>query len=443
MFREKGDSGEMNSNGSLLSGVRIIDLSTVLAGPYCTMLLGDLGAEVIKIENPKGGLFAGDFSRVPVQYHVGGIGAYFLAVNRNEKSVELDLDCGEGRQVFHDLVRVSDVVFDNSQPGVLAKIGADYETIRQINPDIISCSLSGYGHTGPYSHMPAYDICVQARGGAMSLTGEPGRPPVRMGLAMGDLTGSLFAALGICSCLFNRERTGKSRRVDVSMLDCQVSLLTYLSEYYLIGGLVPGPQGSAHETLVPYRAYKARDGYLVLACPNEKHFQALCRALGREDLLQNPEFNNVIVRFLNKEKVDQTLEEILGEQTVEEWGKALDEHHVPWAPVNTIDAALADPQVLARNMVVDIEHPVCGSYKSVGNPVKVSDTVERFGAVPLLGEHSRQVLQEILDYDESHIDRLFEAGIIAEQTPEKLEEYCASLEHLRDLYSSHLEKRTP
>ena len=431
----------MDSNNSLLAGVRVIDLSTVLAGPYCTMLLGDMGAEIIKIENPKGGVFAGDFSRVPAQYHVGGIGAYFLAVNRNEKSVELDLSSEKGREVFHDLVSVSDVVFDNLRPGVLAKIGADYETLSKIKPDIISCSLTGYGHTGPYSNMPAYDICVQARGGAMSLTGERGRPPVRMGLAMGDLAGSLFAALGICACLFNRERSGKSRRVDVSMLDCQISLLTYLSEYHLVGGLVPGPQGSGHETLIPYRAYAAKDGYLVLACPNEKHWASLCKAIGREDLLEDPEYSNVIARFVNKEKVDETLEEIIKGKTVEEWGESLDEHAVPWSPVNTIDRALTDPEVLARNMVVELEHPVSGTYKSVGNPIKVSDTVEEFKPVPLLGQHSREVLENILRYDEPRIEQLFQEGIVAEQTPEQLEEACKTLENLRDMFAQHIEER--
>jgi CoA:oxalate CoA-transferase len=406
------------------------------------MLLGDMGAEIIKIENPKGGIFAGDFSRVPAQYHVGGIGAYFLAVNRNEKSVGLDLSSEKGREVFHDLVSVSDVVFDNSRPSVLAKIGADYETLSKIKPDIISCSLTGYGHTGPYSNMPAYDICVQARGGAMSLTGERGRPPVRMGLAMGDLAGSLFAALGICACLFNRERSGKSRRVDISMLDCQISLLTYLSEYHLVGGLVPGPQGSGHETLIPYRAYAAKDGYLVLACPNEKHWESLCKAVGREDLLEDPEFNNVIARFVNKAKVDETLEEILKDKTVEEWGKSLDEHAVPWSPVNTIDRALTDPEVLARNMVVELEHPVSGTYKSVGNPIKVSDTMEEFNPVPLLGQHSGEVLENILHYDEGKIEQLFEEGIVAEQTPEQLEETCKTFESLRDLYSQHIEERS-
>ena len=425
----------MESKRSLLDNVRIVDLSTVLAGPYCTMLLADLGAEVIKIENPKGGVFAGDFSRVPAQYHVGGIGAYFLAVNRNKKGMAIDLTTERGQKVLHDLVRVSDVVFDNSRPTVLAKIGADHETLSKINPDIICCSLSGYGHTGPYSHMPAYDITVQARGGSMGLTGEPGRPPVRMGLAIGDLAGSLFAALGICASLFNREKSGKGGKVDVGLLDCQISLLTYLSEYYLVGGCIPGPQGSGHETLIPYRAFRARDSYFTIACFNEKHWGALCQAMGREDLLTDPAFTSVISRFQNRDEVNQKLEEIFLSKTVEEWGKLFDDRRVPWAPVNTIDRALSDPQVLARNMVVEVEHPVGGSYKSVGNPIKVSGTIEEFRPVPLIGQHTREILTDVLRYECETIDELFAEGVVGQQTPADLDESTRALQAIRDLYA--------
>jgi crotonobetainyl-CoA:carnitine CoA-transferase CaiB-like acyl-CoA transferase len=428
----------------LLGGVRVLDLSTVLAGPYCTMVLGDLGAEVIKIENPKGGIFAGDFSRVPAQYHVGGIGAYFLAINRNEKSLALDLASEAGRKVFHDLVKVSDVVFDNSRPSVLPKIGADYETLKEVNPRIISASLSGYGHTGPDAEMPAYDVTVQARGGTMSLTGEPGRPPVRMGLAMGDLAGSLFSAVAVISALFSREITGKGRRLDVALLDCQVSLLTYLAQYYLVGGLVPGPQGSGHESLIPYRAYKAADGYLVVACPNERHAQNLFRAIGREDLLEDPKFNNVISRFINQGEVNALLEEVFARKTIEEWAPLLDRFQVPWDPVNTIDKALSDRQVLARDMVVEIEHACSGEkYKTVGNPIKASDTVQDYAPAPLLGQHTRDVLADILGYDGERITGLFEAGTVKEQGPEELEEVCNTFTSLRETYLQQLLGREP
>jgi len=411
----------MESKQLLLKGVRILDLSTVLAGPYCTMLLADLGAEVIKIENPKGGAFSGDFSRLAVQYHVGGIGAYFLAVNRNKKSMGIDLTSEKGRKVFHDLVRISDVVFDNSKPSALVKMGADPETLKKIKSDIICCSLSGYGKTGPDSNMPAYDITIQARGGSMGLTGEPGRPPVRMGLAMGDLAGSMFSALAITAALFSRQKTGSGSLLDIALLDCQVSLLTYLSEYFLVGGLIPGPQGSGHETLVPYRAYKAKDSYFTIACFNDKHWQAACKAIEREDLITDPRFCSAGARNANMGVVNQTLEEIFSIKSIEELGKRFTELQVPWGPINTIDRTLSDRQVLARNMVVDVKHPVSGSYQSVGNPIKISDVVEEFNPVPLMGEHTRTIMKNMLKYDDKTIDQLFAEKIVGEQTPKDLE----------------------
>ncbi len=428
----------MRPERALLGGVRILDLSTVLAGPYCTMVLGDLGAEVIKIENPKGGALAGDFSRVPAQYHVGGIGAYFLAINRNEKSIALDVTTEKGRKVFHDLVKVSDVVFDNSRPSVLPKIGADYETLKKINPRIISCSLSGYGHTGPDWDKPSYDIVAQARGGSMSLTGEPGRPPVRMGLAMGDLAGSLFAALAIAAAVYNREITGKGRRLDISLLDCQISLLTYMAMYYFAGGIIPGPQGSGHESLNPYRAYKTKDRYLVVACPNERHCQNLFKALGREDLQENPKYSNALARLINKEEFNRELEEIFAQKTLSEWAPLLDRHQVPWAPVNNIAEALSDPQVLARNMVVEVPHAVRGTHKAVGNPIKASETEEIFEHAPLRGEHTREILSEILGYDEKAIEELYEEGIVNTQDEKELEEIMNSFSALREIYQSHI-----
>ena len=411
----------MESQQGLLKGVRILDLSTVLAGPYCTMLLADLGAEVIKIENPQGGVFSGDFSRVGVQYHVGGIGAYFLAVNRNKKSIGIDLSTSKGQSVFHDLVRLSDVVFDNSKPSALAKMGADPETLKKIKPDIICCSLSGFGKTGPLSNLAAYDITIQARGGSMGITGEPGRSPVRMGLAMGDLAGSLFSALAITAALFKKQKSEVGSALDVALLDCQVSLLTYLSEYYLVGGLVAGPQGSGHETLVPYRAYKAKDYYFTIACFNDKHWQAACKAMDRQDLITDPRFSNAGARYANSDLVNKALEEIFLTRTVEEWGNRFSEHQVAWGPINTIDRTLNDPQVLARNMVVDVKHPVSGSYKSVGNPIKTSDIEEAFNPVPLMGQHSREILMNLLKYDGKTINQLFEENVVGEQTPNDLE----------------------
>jgi CoA:oxalate CoA-transferase len=260
----------------------------------------------------------------------------------------------------------------------------------------------------------------------MSITGEEGRPPVRMGLAMGDLAGSLFSATAIVSALLNREKTGNGTMLDISLLDCQVSLLTYLSEYFLVGGLVPGPQGSGHETLIPYRAFKAKDYYLTLACFNEKHWGALCEAIcegtGCDDIKTNPKFCNAMTRNLNKDEVNQELERVLLTKTVEEWGTIFDKNNIPWGPVNTIDRALSDPQVLARNMVVDIKHPVEGTYKTVGNPIKIHDMVEEFNPVPLVGQQTREFLTDILKYHNDIVDQLFKEGIVGEQTPADLEE---------------------
>jgi CoA:oxalate CoA-transferase len=423
----------MEAKPLLLKGVRILDLSTVLAGPYATMLLADLGAEVIKVENPQGGVFSGDFSRMGVQYNVGGIAAYFLAINRNKKSMGIDLSNEKGRKVFYDMVRISDVVFDNSKPSALVKMGADPETLKKINPDIICCSLSGFGKTGPDADMPAYDITIQARGGSMGITGEPGRPPVRMGLAMGDLAGSLFSALAITAALFNREKRGGGSQLDVALLDCQVSLLTYLSEYYLVGGLIPGPQGSGHETLVPYRAYKAKDYRFTIASFNDKHWQAVCKAMDREDLITDPRFNTAGARHANADLVNRTLEDIFVTKTVEEWGKRFTELQVPWGPINTIDRTLSDRQVLARNMVVDVKHPVSGSYQSVGNPIKISGVEEEFHPVPLMGEHTRPIMRDLLKYDEATIDRLFAEKVVGEQVPEDLETLLTTMTELQDM----------
>ncbi len=392
---------------SLLSNVRIIDLSRMLAGPYGSLLLADLGAEVIKIEEP-----AGDFTRIPAQYHMGGIGAYFLAINRSKKSVVIDLTNPRGRDILYDLVRVSDVVFDNLRPTALKKIGADYETLRRVNSKIICCSLSGFGQDGPDRDLPAYDLTIQARGGAMGITGEKDGAPVRMGLPMGDLAGGMFAALAIAAALFDRERTGQGRQLDISLLDCQVSLLTYMATYHTIGGLIPKPQGSSHEILTPYQAFKTKDLYLVVACPTEKFWQSLCRAIGREDLTGNPHFQDPLQRIVHREELYHILQEIFLTRTVDEWMEALRREDVPSSPVNTLDRVMADPQLLHRHMVVEVEHPASGKFRAVGNPIKASGAEEIFHHPPALGEHTEEVLRNFLGYSSQRIEQLTQEKVI-------------------------------
>ena len=403
----------------LLSNVRILDLSRMLAGPYGSMLLGDLGAEVIKIEEP-----AGDFTRTPAQYHMGGIGAYFLAINRNKKSVVIDLTAPGGQEVFHDLVKISDVVFDNLRPAALKKIGADYETLKRTNPKIISCSLSGFGQGGPDRDLPAYDLTIQARGGAMGITGEKDGAPVRMGLPMGDLGGGMFAAYAIAAALFDRERTGQGRRLDISLLDCQASLLTYMATYHSIGGLIPKPQGSSHEILTPYQAFKAKDLFLVVACPTEKFWQSLCRALGREDLASHPHFKDAFQRIVHRQELYQILGEIFQTRTVDEWMGVLRREDVPSAPVNTLDRVMKDSQLLHRNMVIEVAHPAGGSFKAVGNPVKAEGAEEVFHHPPALGEHTEEILRGLLEYSAHKIQDLIGKKIVIrsekrEQTQKK------------------------
>jgi formyl-CoA transferase/CoA:oxalate CoA-transferase len=334
-----------------------------------------------------------------------------LAINRNKKSVVLDLTTPQGREVLHDLVKIADVVFDNLRPTVLKRIGADYETIKKVNPKIISCSVSGFGQDGPDRDLPAYDLTIQARGGAMSITGEKNGAPVRMGLPMGDLAGGLFAALAIASALFNREKTGQGHRIDISLLDCQASLLTYMATYHSIGGLIPKPQGASHETLVPYQSFKTKDLYLVVACPTEKFWQSLCRALGREDLISHPHFKDGLQRIIHREELYSLLQEIFITKTVDDWMEALRREDVPASPVNTLDRVMVDAQLLHRGMIVEVDHPLSGSFKAVGNPVKDLGSEEIFHHPPALGEHTEEILRGLLGYDSKRIEKLIEQKV--------------------------------
>ncbi|MBI5966573.1 MAG: CoA transferase [Deltaproteobacteria bacterium] len=394
---------------SLLSGVRILDLSRVLAGPYGTLLLGDLGAEVIKIEDPN----EGDPTRNITPQKVKGEDPYFLGLNRNKKSITLKLTTLQGKEIFHRLVKICDVVYDNFRPDVLEKLGADYETLKKVNPRIISCSVSGFGHTGPMQNRPAFDLTLQARGGAMSVTGEPGRPPVRLGLPMGDLAGGMFAAYAISAALFHREKTGKGMKIDISLLDCQVSLLTYMAQYYFFNGIVPGPIGSGHQSIVPYQAFKTQDIWIVVAVFVEKFWPKFCKVLGLENLISDPRFDRNKNRHQNKAILIPLLEEAILKWKGDDLLKRLDEEDVPAAPVNTLDRILSDPQILSRNMVVEIDHSQVGNFKSVGNPVKVSLSPEdKFQPPPLLGQHNELVYCGMLGYSPADLQAWKKEGII-------------------------------
>jgi CoA:oxalate CoA-transferase len=390
----------------LLSGLRIMDLTRMLAGPYGTMLLGDLGAEVIKVEDP-----LGDFTR----YSGGepsGLGTYFLSVNRNKKSVVLDLKNPRGLEAFYDLVRCSDVVMDNMRPKALRRLKCDFADLEPINPRIISCSISGFGHTGPYRDRPAFDLTIQAISGAMGLTGEIGGPPLRMGLPVGDVAGGMFAVIGILAALQERQHSGRGRKIDISLLDCLTSMSSYLAGHFFATGEDPGPQGSRHELVVPYEAFPTKDRWLVVTCVTPKFWEGLCRALDLKALVEDPRFLDGIKRRENYLELQKILRQAFQKRTVEEWLPRLEKEGVPCAPVNSLAQALGDPQLRERRMVVQVPHPKGGQISLAGNPVKASGMEDVFEAPPVLGAHTVEVLRGVLGYSEERIQSLKDDGAI-------------------------------
>ncbi|MCX5907717.1 MAG: CoA transferase [Deltaproteobacteria bacterium] len=391
-----------------LAGIRILDLSQLLAGPFGTMILADLGAEVIKIERCEGGEIGRGMP--PHFYH--GESVYFVSINRNKKSMALNLKAKEGLEIFYRLVGMSDVVFDNFRPGIMEKLRIDYETLKKINPRIISCSVSGYGQTGPSKDQPAFDLIIQARGGIMSYTGEPGQMPVRMGAPMGDLGGGLYSAHGVMAALLQREKTGVGQRVDISLLDCQVSLLIYRAPYYLYAGDVAKPVGSGHVSAIPIRAFKTKTFDIVIDANTDKFFQELCAGVSRPELASDPCFLTRADRLKNKETLYAILEEAFLKKTGGEWLDIL-EGKVPVGPINTVDMALKDPQILSRNMVVEATHKTGEKMKLLGNPIKMSSIQnESFQAPPAHGEHTEWVLKELLKFSPAEVNRLRDQNII-------------------------------
>jgi crotonobetainyl-CoA:carnitine CoA-transferase CaiB-like acyl-CoA transferase len=382
----------------LLSEIRVLDLTRMLAGPYGSLLLADLGAEVIKIEPP-----GGDPMRQMGPYFVAGESAYFLSINRNKESICLDLKSEHGRQAFLDLAERSDVVFENFRPGVMEGLGLGYKSLKNVKPDIILCSISGYGRNGPRRDQPAFDLALQAAGGSMSVTGEPDRDPVRMGVPMGDLAGGMFGALAVAAALQRRAQTGEGAHLDISLFDGQVSLLTYMAQYYLVGGAVPERWGAQHESVVPYNAYATADGHLVVAIFTEKFWTAFCRALELEKLIDDPRFTSNADRRKNRDVLNAILAERFLAKSTAEWIERLQAAQVPANPIQSVDQVMNDPQVAARNMRLSIDHPTIGPLEIVGNPIKVDGLADSFRPPPLMGEQTAAVLQRLLGYSDERV----------------------------------------
>jgi crotonobetainyl-CoA:carnitine CoA-transferase CaiB-like acyl-CoA transferase len=395
---------------NLFEGVRVLDLSRMLAGPYGSMLLADLGAEVIKVEEPDGG----DPMRVMgPPFLPEGESAYFLSINRNKKSIALDLTTPAGRDVFVDLATQADVVWENFRPGVMERLGLSYAALAGVNPRLILCSISAYGQDGPYRDWPAFDLALQAMGGGMSLTGEEGGRPVRMGLPMGDLAGGMFGAFAVAGALFRRARTGQGAHVDLSLLDCQVSLLTYVAQYFWADGRVPGRMGSGHASVVPYQALATRDGHLIIAIFAEKFWGGFCRAVEHPEWEADPRFTTNRARLAHRETLMALVEAVFVDRATEDWLARLHAAGVPAAPILGVDRVLSDPQVRHRRMVVDVEHPRHGPLPTLGTPVKVDGAMDLpVTAAPRLGEHTDALLSGLLKYPAERLAALRRDGVI-------------------------------
>ena len=380
-----------------LKGVRVLALENAIAGPYGSMIMADLGAEVIKIEPPEG-----ELSRSFAGPKKAGESFYFLSFNKNKKSIVLDLMTPSGKRAFFDLVKISDVVWNNFRPGVMERLGLGYETLKKINPTIIYCSVSGYGSSGPYMHKPSYEIIVQGISGMLSVTGEPGRPPVRPGVPIADMAASLFGVIGVLSALHRRNIRGEGEKVEVALLDICVSLMTYLISYYFCSGDIPSPQGTGHRGVAPYGVFRAKDGYVALGLS----WPRIADAIGAPWLKDDPRFKEVEERVKNQEELKRIIEEHLSKKEVSYWVKVFEEHDVAGGPVNNVKETCEDPQVLHRKMILSLKKD-SEEIKVVGNPVKMEGIDDsEFTPPPSLGEHTSYVLKELLGYSDEDIERM-------------------------------------
>ncbi len=396
-----------------LDDIFVLDLSRILSGPFCTMMLGDMGATVVKVEPPP----RGDDTRLWGPPFIHGISTYFLSINRNKRSIGLNLKTPKGQEVLWKLIDRADVLVENFRPGVLDKLGFSYDAVSARNPRIIYTSISGYGQTGPYHTRPGYDVVAQGESGIVDLTGEPDRQPVKVGASIADIVAGLYAYQGILLAMVARHRTGKGQRVDIALLDGMISTLTYQAMSYLATGTSPKRLGTRHPSIVPYETFETKDGFVNIGAANEKQWQNLCRALGLPDLAFDSRFSTMAGRISNYVELRAILGTELRKLTRAEAFELLAKYELPVGPINTVAEVLEDPHVHARDMVKELTHPEYGPLRYVGIPVKLSDTPgELQGPPPRFGEHNRGVLAE-LGYDDHAIDQLAVSNVIAEAEP--------------------------
>ncbi len=402
----------MSENKGPLSHLRVLDLTEFLAGPFGTQILGDLGAEIIKIEH-----FEGDSSRHVPPHYVAGTSTYFMAIGRNKKSMVVDMKNPDGIQAIKDLALKCDILFENRRPGVLARLGLDYDTLRKDNPGLIWCSVSGFGQNGPDRDRAAYDMIVQAMSGVMSLTGPKGGQPVRAGVPIGDVCAGMYGTIGILAALARRYETGKGDIIDVAMLDVQTALLTYQASVYLNAGKVPGTQGREHDSIPTYRCFEAGDGIEIAVTANtDKMLQDMCEALGIPDTLKDPRFANKDERLKNKAALVPLIEAAFKNHKADPLVKEFLRRGIPCGPINTIDRALAEPQINARGMILELVGDEPGEKaRVIGNPIKMRDSgKEEHSYPPALGGDTRAVLKDLLGYDEARIDKMIQSRAVAD-----------------------------
>lgn len=403
-----------------LSHIRVLDLTRILAGPWCAQNLADFGADVIKIERPGAGddtrTWGPPYLRDP-EGNDTAEAAYYLAANRNKRSVTIDIASPEGQAVIRDLVAHSDVVLENYKVGQLKKYGLDYDSLRAIKPDLIYCSITGFGQTGPYAARAGYDFIIQGMGGFMSITGErdalPGGGPQKAGIAISDLMTGMYATIGVLAALAHRDRTGEGQYIDMALLDVQVAMLANMNTNYLASGQAPGRWGNAHPNIVPYQAFRTADSWIILAVGNDGQFRKFAQAAGAPELADDPRFATNPERVRHRDMLVPQIAALIEKRSKSDWIATLESAGVPCGPINTLDEVFEDPQVVARGLRVDLPHPTAELVKLVGSPVRMSGTpAQAVRHPPLLGEHTESVLREVLGYDDGRIAALRTAGKI-------------------------------
>ena len=393
---------------SPLDGIKVLDLTRVLAGPYATMLLGDLGAEVIKIEQPG----TGDESRNFGPFK-NGFSLYFMSVNRGKRSVTLNLKTERGQAIFKQLLKQTDILVENFRPGTMKNLGLDYETLKADHPSLIYAACSGFGQTGPYAQQGAYDMIIQGMGGIISITGEPEGPPVRVGTSISDITAALFTTIGILSALHHRNQTGKGQFVDVAMLDSLVAVLENAVVRYFATGEAPKPLGARHPAITPFEAFASADGYVIIALGNDVLWSKFCEHVDRKELISDERFQTNADRTENHSELFPILSEIMSQRTTDDWIDALGNIGVPCGPINTMDKVVSHPQVQAREMITRVAHQITGEVEVPGVPIKLSETPGNVDApAPSLGEHTTEILTDVLKMSPDEVAKLKQDGVI-------------------------------